>query len=99
DNPDDMTAVERARFVGEPVALVVAETLALAKDAAEAVRVLYVPLTSITSWAAAAFEDAPSLFDEDGPNLVLDAGVGDPGATERAFAAATSRSAVSALPI
>ena len=43
-----MTAVERARFVGEPVALVVAETLALAKDAAEVVRVLYVPLTSIS---------------------------------------------------
>src|SRR5438270_3332666 len=84
-----MTAVERARFVGEPVALVVAETLALAKEAAEAVRVLYVPLTSITSSAAAAFEDAPSLLDEHGPNLGLDAGVGDHGATERAFAAAT----------
>ena len=84
-----MTAVERARFVGEPMALVIAKTLALAKEAAEAVRVLYVPLTSITSSAAAAFEDTPSLLDEDGPNLVLDAGVGDHGATERAFAAGT----------
>ena len=81
-------AVERARFAGEAVAFVVAETLASAKDAAEAVRVLYVPLAAVTSSAAAAFEDAPSLLDENRPNLVLDAGVGDHEATERTFAAA-----------
>src|SRR2546423_4846569 len=82
-------ALERARFVGEAVAFVVAETLAAARDAAEAVRVLYEPLVAVTSSAAAAFEDAPSLLDENMPNLVLDAGVGDHEATERAFAAAT----------
>jgi carbon-monoxide dehydrogenase large subunit len=81
-------AVERARFVGEAVAFVVAETLASAKDAAEAVRVVYVPLASVTNSAAAAFEDAPSLLDESGANLLLDAGVGDHEATERGFAAA-----------
>ena len=81
-------ALERTRFVGEAVAFVVAETLASARDAAEAVRVHYMPLAAVTSSAAAAFEDAPSLLDESGPNLVLDAGVGDHEATERAFAAA-----------
>ncbi|MGA7260278.1 MAG: xanthine dehydrogenase family protein molybdopterin-binding subunit [Stellaceae bacterium] len=81
-------ALERTRFVGEAVAFVVAETLASAKDAAEAVRVLYVPLASVTNSAAAAFEDAPSLLDESGPNLLLDAGVGDHEGTERGFAAA-----------
>ncbi len=82
-------AIERTRFVGEAVAFVVAETLAAAKDAAERVRVLYVPLAPVTSSAAAAFDDAPSLLDEGGPNLVLDAGVGDHETTERTFAAAT----------
>ena len=82
-------ALERTRFVGEAATFVVAETIASAKDAAEAVRVLYAPLASVTSSAAAAFEDAPSLLDESRPNLVLDAGVGDHEATERAFAAAT----------
>jgi carbon-monoxide dehydrogenase large subunit len=82
-------AVERVRFVGEGVAFIVAETLALAKDAVEAVRVDYMPLAAVTSSAAAAVEYAPLLLDESGTNLVLDADVGDHQATERAFAAAT----------
>jgi aerobic carbon-monoxide dehydrogenase large subunit len=82
-------AVERARLAGEAVAFVVAETLAAAKDAAEVVRVDCMPLAAVTSSAAAAFEDAPSLLDENRANLVLDAGAGDHEATERAFAAAT----------
>jgi carbon-monoxide dehydrogenase large subunit len=82
-------ALERTRFVGEAVAFAVAETLAAAKDAAEAVRVHYTPLPAVTSSATAAVEDAPSLLDESGPNLVLDARVGDHEATERGFAAAT----------
>jgi aerobic carbon-monoxide dehydrogenase large subunit len=82
-------ALERTRFVGEAVAFVVAETLASAKDAAEAVRVVYAPLASVTGSAAAALETAPSLLDEGGPNLVLDAGAGGHEATKRAFAAAT----------
>ncbi|HMD62690.1 MAG TPA: xanthine dehydrogenase family protein molybdopterin-binding subunit [Stellaceae bacterium] len=80
--------LERTRFVGEAVAFVVAETLAAAKDAAEAVSVDYVPLTAVTSSSAAALEDAPSLLEEGGSNLVLDARVGDHVATESAFAAA-----------
>src|SRR5258708_18104286 len=82
-------ALERARFAGEAVAFVVSETLASAKDAAEVVRVDYMPLAAVTSAAGAALGDAPSLLHESRPNLVLDAGVGNHEATERAFAAAT----------
>jgi hypothetical protein len=46
------------------------------------------PLAAVTSSAAAALEDALSLLDESGPNLLLDAGLGDHEATEKAFAAA-----------
>src|SRR5260370_1905285 len=82
-------ALARARFAGEAVGYVVAETLASAKDAAEVVRVDYMPLAAVTSAAAAALGDAASLLDESRPNLVLDASVGNHEATERAFAAAT----------
>ena len=44
--------VERVRFVGEPVALIVAETLAAAKDAAELVAVEYRPLPAVTQAVA-----------------------------------------------
>src|SRR5260370_12955639 len=47
-------ALERTRFAGEAVAFVVAETLASAKDAADVVRVDYMPLAAVTSSAAAA---------------------------------------------
>ena len=46
-------AQERARYVGDPVALVVAETRAQAEDAAELVNVDYEPLPSVTSTAEA----------------------------------------------
>ncbi len=46
-------AQDRARYVGDPVALVVAETLAQAEDAAELVRVDYEPLPSVTATAEA----------------------------------------------
>jgi aerobic carbon-monoxide dehydrogenase large subunit len=79
-------AVGRVRFVGEPVALVVAGTLAAAKDAAELVAVGYRPLPAVAHAAAAAGPDAPRVWDK--PNVVLDALVGDGAATEAAFARA-----------
>jgi carbon-monoxide dehydrogenase large subunit len=85
--PDQMPlAVDRVRFVGEPVALVVGETLAAAKDAAELIAVDYRPLPAVTAAAAAALPDAPRLWDR--PNVVVDAMVGDGAATEAAFARA-----------
>ncbi|HWD57088.1 MAG TPA: xanthine dehydrogenase family protein molybdopterin-binding subunit, partial [Stellaceae bacterium] len=76
----------RARFVGEAVALIVAETLAQAKDAAELVAVEYCPLPAVTTALAAAEPGAPELWD--GRNVVVDALVGDGAATEAAFARA-----------
>jgi CO/xanthine dehydrogenase Mo-binding subunit len=44
---------DRVRYVGDPIGLVIAETLAQAEDAAELVRVEYDPLPSVTSTAEA----------------------------------------------
>jgi carbon-monoxide dehydrogenase large subunit len=80
--------VERVRHVGEGVALVVAETLAQAKDAAEQLAIDYAPLPAVTPTAAAAAPDAPLLWDAIASNVVLDARVGDDEATAAAFARA-----------
>jgi carbon-monoxide dehydrogenase large subunit len=58
----------RVRYVGEPVALVVAETLAAARDAAELIEVDYRPLPAVIGAAAALAEDAPLLWPEHGSN-------------------------------
>ena len=61
--------VDRARYVGDPVAMVIAETLAQAKDAAELVEIDYEPLPSVTSTADAARPDAPRVWDENPDNI------------------------------
>src|SRR5579863_5187507 len=76
-------AIERVRFVGEPVALIVAGTLAAAKDAAELIAVDYQPLPAVAGGLAATAVDAPRVWDK--PNVVVDAMVGDGAATEEAF--------------
>src|SRR5215210_6456034 len=57
-------AVDKARHVGESVAMIIAESVAAAKDAAELVEVDYEVLPVIANTAAAAGPDAPRLFDE-----------------------------------
>ncbi len=59
----------KVRFVGEPVVAVVAETVAQAEDAAEAVLVDYEPLPAVVDPEAALAEGAPIQFDELGSNL------------------------------
>src|SRR5919197_4027442 len=54
-------AIGRARFVGEAVAVVIAETAAIARDAAERVRIEYQPLPAVTTSSAAAEDKAPLL--------------------------------------
>ena len=81
-------ALERTRFVGEAVAFAVAETLSAAKEAADAVRVDYAPLTAVTSSATAVEGGAPSLLDEFASNVVLAAEVGDWAAAEDGFSRA-----------
>jgi carbon-monoxide dehydrogenase large subunit len=77
---------ERARYVGDPVALVVAETLAQAEDAAEMVQVDYEPLPSVTS-TADAVGGAP-VWDECPDNICNLHEAGDKAATEASFAKA-----------
>ncbi len=62
----------RVRFVGEPVAVVVAETAAIAADAAEHVVIDYNPLPSVTTPQAAMAEGAPVLHEAIGGNVLLD---------------------------
>src|SRR6202165_5593422 len=57
-------AVERVRYVGEPVALVVAESRYLAEDAADLVRVDYEPLEAVVDPQAARNKSAPLLHAE-----------------------------------
>ena len=77
--------VDRARYVGDPVAMVIAETLEQAKDAAELIAVDYEPLPSVTSVAAAAEAHAPRVWDENADNISHTTERGNRQATEAAF--------------
>ncbi len=63
-------ATDKVRFVGEPVAIVVADTEAQALDAAELVEVDYDPLGAVVDPEAALADGAPLQFEEIGTNLV-----------------------------
>jgi carbon-monoxide dehydrogenase large subunit len=88
DAPQYPLAHDTVRYSGEPVALVVAESMALAKDAAELLDVHYEVLPSVTGTLAAAQTGAPRLWDSADANISLDAEVGDKAATDAAFARA-----------
>jgi len=80
--------VDRARYVGDPVAMVIAETLAQAKDAAELVEIDYETLPSVTSTADAALPEAPRVWDENLDNISHTYERGDKARTDAAFARA-----------
>jgi aerobic carbon-monoxide dehydrogenase large subunit len=86
--PQPLLAEGKVRYVGEPVALIVAETRAQALDAAEQVLVYYSPLPVVTTTAAARAVWAPQISTEVPGNLCFDWLTGDPSAVEAAFAAA-----------
>ncbi|MCC6887557.1 MAG: xanthine dehydrogenase family protein molybdopterin-binding subunit [Hyphomicrobiales bacterium] len=86
--PFNILAIGRVRYVGEAVVLVVAETLAIAKDAAEKVDIDYEPLPSVTATTQAAETGAVRLYDDSLSNVFCDAEVGNAEATARAFAGA-----------
>ncbi len=81
-------AMDRARYVGEPVALVVAETPAQAQAAAELVDVDYDELPAVIDPVAALQPSAPQLWDDIPGNLCLDFELGDREGTEKALAEA-----------
>jgi aerobic carbon-monoxide dehydrogenase large subunit len=76
---------ERVRYVGDPIALVIAESRAQAEDAAELVGIDYVPLPSVTATADAAVAGAPPVWDECPDNVSNVFETGDRAATEAAF--------------
>ncbi|HYX90485.1 MAG TPA: xanthine dehydrogenase family protein molybdopterin-binding subunit, partial [Myxococcaceae bacterium] len=76
-------AVDRVRYVGEPVAVVVAETPYAAEDGVERVHVDYAETRSISSIAAALAEGTPSVHPELARNTFLDLRMfDDPGIDE-----------------
>ncbi len=85
-----------ARFVGEPLALVVAESAAQAQDAAEAVAIEFEELPAVVEARAALAAGAPQLHESVPGNLVLDFAGGDEAATKAAFAGAAKVISLSA---
>ena len=88
DPPRWPLALDRVRHVGDGVALIVAETADLARDAAELVQVDYAPLPAVVGTAAAVEPGAPLVWDDTPGNLAFHWALGDAAATDRAFAAA-----------
>jgi len=90
DTPRPLLALGKVRHVGQPVALVVAETLTAARDAAEAIEIDYEPLPVVTEARDALAPGAPRVFDHIPGNVVFDwdNDMGDAKATDAAFAKA-----------
>ena len=88
DTSRPMLALDRVRHVGDPVALVVAETLDQAKDAAELIEVDYAPRAHVVGTYEAAQPGAPLVHDHIRNNIVFDWAMGDQAATDAAFAKA-----------
>ena len=86
--PHRTLPADAVRFVGEPVAVVIADTPWLAEDAAERVVVDYDVLPAVVDARAAMATDSPLVWEACAGNLALTCEVGDREATDRAFAAA-----------
>jgi carbon-monoxide dehydrogenase large subunit len=86
--PHYLLPSDKARHVGEAVAIVVAETAAQAADAAEKVMVDWEELPFVTDTAKAAEPGAPTIWDEVPDNVFIDTTFGDVEGTDAAFAAA-----------
>ncbi|MBE9604824.1 xanthine dehydrogenase family protein molybdopterin-binding subunit [Acetobacteraceae bacterium H6797] len=81
-------AIGKVRHVGDPVAVVIAETHEQAKDATEAISVEYETLPAVSTVTDAIAAGAPLVHDEVAGNLCFDWEIGDKAATDAAFARA-----------
>ncbi len=79
-------AQERVRFVGDMVAVVIAKSKAIARDASERIEVEYRSLPPVTSTAKAMAADAPQLWPNAPKNVCFDWEIGDKPATDAAIA-------------
>jgi carbon-monoxide dehydrogenase large subunit len=87
--PHPPMPADRVRFVGEIVAMVVAETSAAARDGAERVAVEWEPLPAVPGSLAAADPEAPLLYEGSASNVCVETRAGDSSAAEAAFSRAT----------
>ena len=88
-------ATDKVRHVGDPVAVVIADSVANAVAARNAVSVDYEPLDAVADTLAAVRDGAPAVWDEHPGNLCCDWWLGDDGAVGRAFAKAAHVSRIS----
>ena len=88
ESPYPILPYDRVRYVGQAVAAVIAESVAAAKDAAEAIEAEYEPLPVVTHAADAALPDCVRVWNNAASNICLDAQIGDEAATDAAFARA-----------
>ncbi len=89
--PHHVLPRDRVRYVGEAFAAVVADSVDAARDAADLIGVEWDVLDAVARGAAALAPGAPPLWDHVPGNRALEATIGDPAATEAAFAAAAHR--------
>ncbi|ESZ06875.1 xanthine dehydrogenase family protein molybdopterin-binding subunit [Mesorhizobium sp. M1060] len=81
-------AVDKVRYVGDAVVIVVAETKGQARDAAEAVEITYKELKAVVDATKALQKGAPQVHAEAEDNLIFDWEIGDAKATDAAIQAA-----------
>ncbi|BBK36068.1 carbon monoxide dehydrogenase [Allostella sp. ATCC 35155] len=86
--PRPALAEGKVRHVGDAVVLIVAETMAQARDAAELVEIDYQPLPATTETATAGDADQPLVWDEAPGNICFDWAQGDAEGVDAAFAKA-----------
>jgi aerobic carbon-monoxide dehydrogenase large subunit len=86
--PHPALAVGKACHVGDPVAVVIAETLAQARDAAEKVKIDYAVLPAVADPAAAQKQGAPQIHEVAPHNTIYQWHLGDPKAVDAAFKSA-----------
>ena len=86
--PHPVLAQGRVRHVGDPVAVVIAESREEARSAAGLVEVDYRPLPAVASLTQARADDAPLVWDDAPGNICYDWEIGDRAATDAAFESA-----------
>jgi carbon-monoxide dehydrogenase large subunit len=89
--PRPALPADKVRFVGDPIACVVAQTLLQAKDAAEAIAVDIEPLPVVTEPQQAVSAGAPAIFEDVPNNIALDFHYGDSEKVAAAFAQAAHK--------
>lgn len=87
-------ATDRVRYVGDQVAVVLAESKEQARDASELVDVEFRDLPAVANLAAASADNAPLVWDDAPGNVCFDWEIGDAAATDDAFSRATKLASI-----